>query len=412
MTFWDSIGSFFYSLSVDFISIPRLLCFCAMIIGYFFGLFQTGYFISRMKHVDIYSQGSGNPGATNMTRVMGPVWGLVTFIFDVGKVVLAILVCRYVFLTWLGLPIDPIALTLYTGLGAVLGHDFPIYLQGRGGKGVASVCAVIVMIGEWKYIIVGAFVFFLVFLLTRYVSLASMMMVVVTMFEFLFFTLINWTYVDPDWLVDCHVIMIILAVLTIVTHRKNIVRLLMEEEPRFRFRKKKREEELEQAYGDYYTGEEDDLKTKEDAEAFNETIDTATSEITEYTEEITAEKASEEVTEEDSSEKEPEETEPAEEKDEEETEEESSEKEAEEAAEADSPETEEKEETETSEEDSAEKAEETEPETEEPEETEAAEVTEEETEEETSEEETEEEAEEEIKEETEETTDETAAEEK
>lgn len=335
MTFWDSIGSFFYSLSVDFISIPRLLCFCAMIIGYFFGLFQTGYFISRMKHVDIYSQGSGNPGATNMTRVMGPVWGLITFIFDVGKVVLAILVCRYVFLTWLGIPIDPIALTLYTGLGAVLGHDFPIYLQGRGGKGVASVCAVIVMIGEWKYIIVGAFVFFLVFLLTRYVSLASMLMVVITMFEFLFFTLINWTYVDPDWLVDCHVIMIILAVLTIVTHRKNIVRLLMEEEPRFRFRKKKREEELEKAYGEYYPGEEEDLKTEEDAEAFNETIDTATSEITEYAEAITAGKAAEETIEAETAE--------------------------------------ETEETETSEDDSAEEAEETEPETEEPEETEAAE---------------------------------------
>lgn len=285
MTFWDSIGSFFYSLSVDFISIPRLLCFCATIIGYFFGLFQTGYFISKIKHVDIYSQGSGNPGATNMTRIMGPVWGLITFVFDVGKVILAILLCRYVFLTWLALPIDPIALTLYTGLGAVLGHDFPIYLQGRGGKGVASICAVIVMIGEWKYIVAGAIIFFLVFLLTRYVSLASMMMVVITMFEFLFFTLINWTYVDPDWLVDCHVIMIIFAVLTLVTHRKNIVRLLMEEEPKFHFRKNQPEEETEEEEEEAA----EETAEKAETESVEETAEKEEAETTEETESETAE---------------------------------------------------------------------------------------------------------------------------
>lgn len=258
MTIWDTIGSFFYNLSNNFISIPRLLCICAVIIGYFFGLFQSAFFISKIRHVDIYSEGSGNPGTTNMFRVMGFFPGLLTFLLDIGKVVGAIFLTQYIFLTWLNLPIDPIALKLYTGLGVVLGHNFPIYLRGKGGKGVAATCAVIVCLGEWKYIIVGVAVFLIVLLFTGYVSLASMAVVIVSMFEFLLFTLMNYTYVQPDWLVDCQVIMILFAVLVLVTHRKNIVRLLTGEESKFHIRNKHDDEIAEEEYEEdeeYYVPE-------------------------------------------------------------------------------------------------------------------------------------------------------------
>ena len=238
MSFWDNVGYFFNDLSAAYFSIPRLLCLCALIIGYFFGMFQSAYFISKAKHVDIYSQGSGNPGTTNMFRVMGAKAGLLTFVLDIAKVVIAIFLAQYIFLTWLKLPI--------------------------GGKGVAATCAVYICLGEWKYNVIGLAIFLIIFLVTRYVSLASMSVVTVSMFEFLFFSLMNWTYVDPDWLIDCQVIVILFAVLCLVMHRKNIIRLLYGEESRFRFRKPKPEEteelpeDWEEEYGDLEMEEPDE----------------------------------------------------------------------------------------------------------------------------------------------------------
>lgn len=257
MTLWNTIGECFYGLSQDFLTIPRLLCLSALIIGYFFGLFQSAFIISKARHVDIYSQGSGNPGTTNMFRVMGAGFGLLTFVLDIAKVVIAIFLTKYIFLTWLKLPIDPIALKLYTGLGAILGHNFPIYLRGKGGKGVAATCAVFICLGEWEYIVIGLAVFILIFLITRYVSLASMTVIILTMFEFLFFTLINWTYVEPGWPIDCQVIMIIFSVLVLFTHRQNIIRLLYGEESRFTFHRSKKVDTSDDQGVEYYPEEEE-----------------------------------------------------------------------------------------------------------------------------------------------------------
>ncbi len=263
MTIWNTLGEFFYGLSQDFLSIPRLLAFSALIIGYFFGLFQSAFILSKARHVDIYSKGSGNPGTTNMFRVMGAGFGLLTFLLDIAKVVAAIFLTKYIFLTWLQLPIDPIALKLYTGLGVVLGHNFPIYLHFKGGKGVAATCAVYACLGEWKYIIVGLFVFLLIFLITRYVSLASMTVLIVLMFEFLLLTLMNWTYVESGWLIDCQVIVITFAALVLITHRQNILRLLYGEESRFSFRRKKEPELSEDSGSEYYNEEDYEEETEE-----------------------------------------------------------------------------------------------------------------------------------------------------
>ncbi len=258
MTIWNAIGEFFYGLSQDFLTIPRLLCLSALIIGYFFGLFQSAFILAKARNVDIYTKGSGNPGTTNMFRVMGAKFGILTFILDIAKVVIAIFLTKFIFLNWLQLPIDPIALKLYTGLGAVLGHNFPIYLRGKGGKGVAATCAVYICLGDWKLILIGLALFILIVALTRYVSLASMVVVVVSMFEFLFFTLINLTPVQDEWLIDCQVIVIIFSVLVLFTHRQNIVRLLYGEESKFSFHRKKEEPSEEDQGVEYYYEEEDE----------------------------------------------------------------------------------------------------------------------------------------------------------
>ena len=96
----------------------RIIC---LIIGYAFGLFQTGYFVGKLNHVDIRKTGSGNSGSTNALRVLGVKAGLMTFAGDVLKCVLPILLVRQIFSGSDCLPL----LAMYTGAGATLGHNYP-----------------------------------------------------------------------------------------------------------------------------------------------------------------------------------------------------------------------------------------------------------------------------------------------
>ena len=100
----------------------RLIC---LAIGYVCGLFQTGYLVGKMNHIDIRQKGSGNAGSTNALRVMGWKAGLMTFAGDVLKCVIAILIVRYIYDGSQWLPL----LAMYAGAGTTLGHNFPFYLK-------------------------------------------------------------------------------------------------------------------------------------------------------------------------------------------------------------------------------------------------------------------------------------------
>mgnify|MGYP001492218511 CR=1 FL=1 len=106
----------------------RLVC---LLIGYIFGLFQTGYFYGKTQGVDIRKMGSGNAGSTNALRTMGIKAGMITLLGDCFKCVIAVLVVRGIY-GQSHADILPL-LSLYTGFGAVLGHNFPFY-QGRKGN--------------------------------------------------------------------------------------------------------------------------------------------------------------------------------------------------------------------------------------------------------------------------------------
>ena len=100
----------------------RVIC---LVMGYVFGLFQTGYLYGKMNHIDIRNYGSGNSGTTNALRVMGKKAGLIVFAGDFLKTVFACLAARIIFK---GSP-DTDLYVLYAGLGVVLGHNFPCYLK-------------------------------------------------------------------------------------------------------------------------------------------------------------------------------------------------------------------------------------------------------------------------------------------
>lgn len=219
----------------------RLICFACVVIGYIFGLFQTAYLYSHARNIDIKKEGSGNAGTTNMFRVMGWKAGLITFLGDIAKLVAAVFLTRIIFLNVLGLPIDMSALTLYTGTGVVLGHNFPCYLKFKGGKGVATSAAIVFCTWDWKYILIGAVIFFGIAFTTKYVSLSSMCMMLSFAIASIIFNTLGITKVAAEWRIDCTIIACFLAALCIFQHRSNIGRIVHGTESRFSFKKEKKE---------------------------------------------------------------------------------------------------------------------------------------------------------------------------
>ena len=196
----------------------RVIC---LLIGYVFGLFQTGYIVGKIKHIDIRKQGSGNAGSTNAVRVMGWKAGAMTFAGDVLKCVLAVLLVRYLYrdtdMTLL--------LGMYAGFGATLGHNFPFYLKFKGGKGIASMAGILVSM-DWRVTLVCAALFLGAVIITRYVSLGSILVVISFFIQMLIYGSRGDYRVSEGSLMEFFAISFILMAMAIWRHRANIKRLL------------------------------------------------------------------------------------------------------------------------------------------------------------------------------------------
>lgn len=151
------------------IAMARLTC---LIIGYIFGLFQTGYFYGKRRGVDIRTKGSGNAGTTNTLRVFGLRAGLITLLFDAGKCILAILLTTWIFQTREA-ELFPL-LKIWTAAGVILGHNYPFFLHFKGGKGIAATTGMMIAFGDPCLVVLCIGSFLLVFILTHYVSLSSL----------------------------------------------------------------------------------------------------------------------------------------------------------------------------------------------------------------------------------------------
>lgn len=198
----------------------RIAC---LAIGYVFGLFQTAYIYGRMNGIDIRQYGSGNAGTTNALRILGKKAGLVVFLGDVAKTVLAVLAVRFLFgrqdadmLPLLG---------MYAAAGAILGHNFPVNLGFKGGKGIACTAGLILTLGP-VVTVVEALTFFTVVALTRYVSFGSI--VLVTELVVLLVALGQGGYygMSQGHLVEFYVVCALLSLMAVYRHRSNIQRLL------------------------------------------------------------------------------------------------------------------------------------------------------------------------------------------
>src|SRR5690625_612822 len=143
----------------------------ALVIGYFLGAIPFGYLIARACGIDILKEGSGNPGATNVKRVVGRTAGNAVFLLDVLKGSLAA--------GWpLLLKSESSLVAAVVGLcAAIVGHSFSVFLKGRGGKGVATTIGGVVVILPVS-VLIGLLVWVIVFFSTRFVSLASILFAV------------------------------------------------------------------------------------------------------------------------------------------------------------------------------------------------------------------------------------------
>lgn len=210
-----------------------------IITAYLIGSIPTALLISRhFFGVDIREYGSGNMGATNTFRVLGSKFGTIVMVGDMLKGILA--VALYNLLPYyLTNELDRTNLMIGLGLAAVAGHIYPIWAQFRGGKGVATLFGMLLAIQP----VVAAScvgVFLLVLFLTRYVSLSSILAGVALPICVL------WIYNEKE--VFYRVFAVAVAALVVLTHQKNISRLLKGNENRvpilkYRDRKKLRRKE-------------------------------------------------------------------------------------------------------------------------------------------------------------------------
>jgi glycerol-3-phosphate acyltransferase PlsY len=205
-----------------------------IVFAYLIGSIPTAVWISRYFFgVDIREYGSGNSGATNTFRVLGSKWGCIVMSVDVLKGVIAtslyIVLPFYMHNEW-----DRTNLMVGLGLAAVVGHIFPLWADFRGGKGVATLFGMILAIQPLVAVYcVG--VFLLCLYLTRFVSLSSILASIA------FMVLILFIFNEKEPLYRAFAIAV--ALLVILTHQKNISRLLRGSEskiPILKYRDKKR----------------------------------------------------------------------------------------------------------------------------------------------------------------------------
>lgn len=219
-------------------NLPAVSVCAAVVLSYLAGSIPFGFLIGKLKGIDIREHGSGNIGATNVTRVVGKWWGKGCFFCDFLKsavpVALAVYLCKKGYLA------DPWGLLpSLAALSAVAGHIFPVWLKFKGGKGISTAAGAVLALNPPALLCAGL-LWAALFFIFRYVSLASI-------FAAAGLPLFAWGALKLGlWNTSCVELglFILLAILAVVKHISNIKRLLNGTESRFE--KKRKKEDMEE----------------------------------------------------------------------------------------------------------------------------------------------------------------------
>lgn len=195
------------------------------VIAYLLGNFATAYLVSKFAgKIDIRQHGSGNAGSTNVLRVLGVKAAVVVFIGDVLKGVAAVMIGRYLAGSY-G--------ELLAGIFVVAGHNWPVLLGGKGGKGIATTIGVVIPIDPLMVLII-VITGVIIITVTRYVSLASIAGVVIFPIAMII------THKPVEYIIFS----LILSAMAVFKHRSNIDRLLKGRESKIGLKKKPEQEEI------------------------------------------------------------------------------------------------------------------------------------------------------------------------
>ena len=186
-----------------------------IILGYIFGSISPSVLLTKLVFKkDVRDEGSGNAGATNVARVFGMKAGFLTLGCDVLKIVIPMLV---------GMLLDGDRGVCVAGVAGIIGHCFPAFFNFRGGKGVSVAATIAIFLG-WQVLVIALSAFILVVLITRIVSISSIVAAI---------TLFSMTvvfYGDNTYML---ILAAVTAVLVIFMHRENIKRLIRGQEKKF-----------------------------------------------------------------------------------------------------------------------------------------------------------------------------------
>jgi glycerol-3-phosphate acyltransferase PlsY len=186
------------------------------LVAYLLGSVSFGLLIGKwFSGIDVRQHGSGNAGATNISRVLGTGPGLVVLLLDGLKGYLPVLLA-------LAFTDGHLTAAMLVGIAAIIGHIWPIYFGFRGGKGVATTIGVMLGISFWATLIAGA-ITLLVIAITRYVSLGSLLLVF----------LLPWLLLALGKGLAVFFLSLLLMALVFWKHRENIQRLLQGREHKF-----------------------------------------------------------------------------------------------------------------------------------------------------------------------------------
>ncbi len=213
-------------------SLPHIII--AVLTGYVFGNCPNGYLYARAQGVDIFKQGSGNPGSTNISRTLGKKAGITVLLLDIAKCIVPVFLLH---LLWKPATVDEGTLiTVFTGFGAILGHDFPLLPKLHGGKGVACTGALLI---AFDLRLTAVLLLFLIVIvkLTGYVSAASISALLLMFVLTGIFGLLGWLPMSMAIYPEVMTVFFLIAVLGIWQHRSNIRRLLTGTESKFKFKK-------------------------------------------------------------------------------------------------------------------------------------------------------------------------------
>ena len=202
--------------------------------AYLLGAVPFGFIVARARGIDIRTVGSGNIGATNVLRSVGKSWGILTLILDALKglvptIVFPIIAAKYFSIA------NPDIMKVSCACAAILGHNFPVYLKFKGGKGVATTAGALIGLAP-AALGIGLAAFVIIFILSRMVSLGSITAAIVI-------PVIAWgqLYKAETHPAGCRLIPIVLTILGILIiwrHRANIGRIINGTENRIKFGRK------------------------------------------------------------------------------------------------------------------------------------------------------------------------------